>query len=198
MLHFDERMQFTLLYWQPASLAILFKCYITLAKSFWSQQRVTPLCNFHLVRLSLRHTQQHPPQKTTKIAALPCLCTYTIPPPHSFPHPKCRSLYQHVKVGFGWSSKAEHRHQIHHFRARAWPICWHDSGNIHQVGSCRLFQWILARWQQSLVYSIALNLLRQAICTELHRCIAMAVKKASKGGVFYCIVDFLVNHNCRY
>ena len=50
---------------------------------------------------------------------------------------------------------------------------------------------ILTVWRRPVAYSVATDLLHWAMCTSSHRRIAMAIKMASKGAVFFDIVDFV-------
>ena len=48
---------------------------------------------------------------------------------------------------------------------------------------------ILAQRWRPVALSIAMDLLHQALHTALHQRIAMAIEMASKGGVFFDIID---------
>jgi hypothetical protein len=45
--------------------------------------------------------------------------------------------------------------------------------------------------------SEARDVLHQAMCPALYRHIPMAIEIASKVGVLFCIIDFIVLHNLR-
>ena len=51
---------------------------------------------------------------------------------------------------------------------------------------------ILAQWQFPVASSVAMDLLNWAMCTSLHRHIAMTIEMASKGGVLFCHCWFVV------
>ncbi len=51
---------------------------------------------------------------------------------------------------------------------------------------------ILALWRCPMASGVALDLPYLAMCTLLHRNIAMTIKTTSKGGVFFAIVNFLL------
>jgi hypothetical protein len=55
----------------------------------------------------------------------------------------------------------------------------------------------LARWQHPVASSEALDMLHQVMCPALHRRIPKVFQIASKLGVFFCIVDFVIVHNLR-
>ena len=54
---------------------------------------------------------------------------------------------------------------------------------------------ILVQWRCPVSLSVAMELLQRAMHTTLHRRIAMAIKFASTGGVFFDVVNFIIVHN---
>ncbi len=55
--------------------------------------------------------------------------------------------------------------------------------------------WILAQWWRPVASSVAMDLLHWAMHTSPHQYITMAIEMASKGRVFFDIVDFDFVHN---
>ena len=62
----------------------------------------------------------------------------------------------------------------------------------HGSCQCNMVQ-ILARWWRPVALSVAMDLLHWVMHTSLHRRITMAIKTASKGGVFFNIADVVTD-----
>ncbi len=58
-------------------------------------------------------------------------------------------------------------------------------------------EWILTRWQHPVASSDALDPLLWAMYAVLHWRIIAAVETSCNGGVLFCIVNFVINHNSR-
>jgi hypothetical protein len=55
----------------------------------------------------------------------------------------------------------------------------------------------LAQWQHPVAFSVALDVLHQAMHIMLYYCIAMAIEMANNLPAFFVMVDFIVTHICR-
>jgi hypothetical protein len=56
----------------------------------------------------------------------------------------------------------------------------------------------LARWQHPVGSSEALDVLHWAMHPASHQRIPIVIKIASNLPAFFCIIDFIVAHNCNY
>jgi hypothetical protein len=64
--------------------------------------------------------------------------------------------------------------------------------NWHLYVPFMLLDIILTKWRHPVASSEALDLLHRAMCAVMHRHIAIAIKTASKVGVFFIVICLLV------